>query len=177
MNWHAANSYVGLAQSILAQGRIEEALEALQNSFHLAEEINAPDVTAEAFCTQAEIQLAQGQLIKADESARSAARLALQIGVGPLVATAWRLTAASLLRQGQVQKASEALEIAWQALVDGPDALEDGRLHAQAMHVALACHNTEQAEHHRQEAETIFTRLGAARYLAQLQGGCQGREN
>ncbi|HEY9089854.1 MAG TPA: tetratricopeptide repeat protein [Anaerolineaceae bacterium] len=177
MNWHAANSYVGLAQSILAQGRIEEALEALQNSFHLAEEINAPDVTAEAFCTQAEIQLAQGQLIKADESARSAARLALQIGVGPLVATAWRLTAASLLRQGQVQKASEALEIAWQALVDGPDALEDGRLHAQAMHVALACHNTEQAEHHRQEAETIFTRLGAARDLAQLQGGCQGREN
>ncbi len=44
MNWHAANSYVGLAQSLLYQGKIDEAAEALQESFRLAQEINAPDV-------------------------------------------------------------------------------------------------------------------------------------
>jgi predicted ATPase/class 3 adenylate cyclase len=169
MNWHAANSYVGLAQSLLAQGKIDEACVSLQQSFGLAQEINAPDVTVEAYCTQAEIQLAKNELVQAEESAQNAAKLAAQIGVGPLLATAWRLTSASLLRQGNIQKASQALETAWQALADGPDQLEDGRLHAQAMLVALACHDQEQAQEHRKAAEQAFKFLGASRELAQLE--------
>ncbi len=68
MNWHAANSYVGLAQTLLYQGKIDEAYESLRESFRLAEEINAPDVTVEAFCTQAEIQLAKDELVEAEET-------------------------------------------------------------------------------------------------------------
>jgi len=168
MNWHAANSYVGLAQSLLAQNRLEEAMHALEESVHLAQEINAPDVIAEASCTQAEIQMAQGLVIESEESARKAATLAFQIGHNSLRATAWRLTSASLLRQGRIHQAREALEVAWEALADGSDQLENGRLHVQAMLIATACHDTEQAKGHRAEATNIFQSLNAARELAQL---------
>jgi tetratricopeptide (TPR) repeat protein len=169
MNWHAANSYVGLAQSLLCQGKIDEASESLQESFRLAQEINAPDVTVEAYCTKAEIQLAKNELVQAEESAQFAAKLASQIGVAPLLATAWRLTSASLLRQKQIQKASQALETAWQALKDSPDQLEDGRLHSQAMLIALTCQEADKAEMHRKAAEQAFKHLGASRDLEQLE--------
>ncbi len=168
MNWHAANSFVGLAQSLLYQGKIDEANEALQESFRLAHEINAPDVIVEAYCTLAEIQLAQDRLVGAEESAQNAARLASQIGVSPLLATAWRLTCASLLRQGQHQKAGQALEIAWQALEEGPDRIEDGRLHTQAVLVALAAKDWEKAHKHHEAAGQLFKQLGASRDLALL---------
>lgn len=168
MNWHAANSYVGLAQSLLAQNRLDEAMEALDESVHLAREINAPDVIAEASCTQAEIQLVQGLVIESEESARKAATLASQIGHSPLRATAWRLTSASLLQQGRLEQAKQALEVAWEALADGSDQLESGRLHVQAMMIAAACRDIEQANAHRAEATSIFQRLSAARELARL---------
>ena len=169
MNWHAANSLVGLAQSLLCQGKIDEASESLQESFRLAQEINAPDVIVEAYCTLAEIQLASDRLVEAEESAQTAAKLASQIGVSPLLATAWRLTSASLLRQGHIQNANQALESAWQALKDGPDRIEDGRLHAQAMLVALAANDQEQVQMHRNAAEQVFKQLGASRDLALLE--------
>jgi predicted ATPase/class 3 adenylate cyclase/Tfp pilus assembly protein PilF len=173
MNWHAANSYVGLAQSLLCQGKINEATESLQDSFRLAQEINAPDVIVEAYCTQAEIQLAQGELVQAEESAQNATKLASQIGVGPLLAIAWRLTSASLLRQGDVSRASQALETAWQALTEGPDHLEDGRLHAQAMLIALTNQDANMAQMHRAAAEKVFKYLGASRDLAMLEAAVQ----
>jgi predicted ATPase/class 3 adenylate cyclase len=169
MNWHAANSYAGLSQSLLYQGKIDEASESLQESFRLAQEINAPDVIVEAYCTLAEIQLAKDQLIEAEESAQNAAKLASQIGVSPLLATAWRLTSASLLRQGNIENAQQALENAWKALEDGPDRIEDGRLHAQALMLALATNDQEQARMHRIAAEQVFKQLGAARDLSMLE--------
>jgi predicted ATPase/class 3 adenylate cyclase len=169
MNWHAANSYVGLAQSLLCQGKIEEASGALKESFRLAQEINAPDVIVEAYCTKAEIQLANNRLADAEESAQSAARLASQIGVNPLMATALRLTSVCLLRQGFTQEACQALEKAWDALSDGPDQLENGRLHAQAMLISQAMKDLEQAQHHQEAARQIFKGLGASRDLAQLE--------
>ncbi len=169
MNWHAANSYVGLAQSLLCQGKIDEAAESLKDCFPLVQEINAPDVTAEAYCTLAEIQLARNETFQAQESAQTAAKLASQIGVGSLIAAAWRLTSASLLKQGNTQQASQALETAWQALVDCPDPLEDGRIHAQAILVALADKDIAQAQTHRETAERAFKNLGAQRELALLE--------
>jgi predicted ATPase/class 3 adenylate cyclase len=169
MNWHAANSYVGLAQSLLCQGKIAEAAEALQESFRLAQEINAPDVIVEAYCTLAEIQLAKDKLLEAEESAQNAAKLASQIGVSPLLATAWRLTSASLLRQGHIEDAQQALNKAWRALEDGPDRIEDGRLHAQAILIALATDDHEQARMHHAAAEQVFKQLGAARDLSLLE--------
>ncbi len=169
MNWHAANSYAGLSQSLLYQGKIEEASESLQESFRLAQEINAPDVIVEAYCTLAEIQLAKDQLLEAEESAQNAAKLASQIGVSPLLATAWRLTSTSLLRQGNIEDAQQALENAWKALEDGPDRIEDGRLHAQALMIALATNDQEQARMHRSAAEQVFKQLGAARDLSMLE--------
>jgi predicted ATPase/class 3 adenylate cyclase len=169
MNWHAANSLVGLAQSLLCQGRIDEASEALQGGLHLAQEINAPDVIVEAYCTTAEIELARDHLPEAEESARSAAALASQIGVSPLLATAWRLASASLLKQGQASEAGKALDMAWQALADGPDKLEDGRLHAQAMLIASAAGDNTRAQYHREAAEGAFKQLGASRDLALLE--------
>ncbi len=149
MNWHSANSFVGLAQTLLIQGKLDEASESLQDSIRLAQEINAPDVIVEAYCTMAEIQLAMDKPAEAEATARNAANLASQIGVGPLLATAWRLTSASLLRQGQIEKAGQALENAWKALEDGPDKIEDGRLHSQAMLLALAVEDQEEARRHR----------------------------
>jgi predicted ATPase/class 3 adenylate cyclase len=169
MNWHAANSYVGLAQSLLCQGKITEASESLQESFRLAQEINAPDVIVEAYCTLAEIQLAKEKLLEAEESAQNAAKLASQIGVSTLLATAWRLTSASLLRQGQIEDARKALDKAWKALEDGPDRIEDGRLHAQAILIALASNNQEEARMHQAAAEQVFKQLGAARDLSLLE--------
>jgi predicted ATPase/class 3 adenylate cyclase/Tfp pilus assembly protein PilF len=168
MNWHAANSFVGLAQSLLCQGKIDESAESLQEGLRLAQEINAPDVIVEAYCTKAEVQLANGELAAAEQSAQSAVKLASQIGVSTLLATAWRLTSVSLLRQGQVQAATQALGNAWQALAEGPDKLEDGRLHAQAMQVAMVCKDPEQIQLHHQAAEQAFKELGAARDLALL---------
>jgi predicted ATPase/class 3 adenylate cyclase len=169
MNWHAANSYVGLAQSLLAQRRMDESLDAIQNSFRLAQEINAPDVIVEAYCTMAEIQLAKTNLLEAEENAQKAVNLASQIGVSPLLATAWRLTSSSLLRQGAVEGARAALEKAWKALDDGPDNIENGRLHAQAMQVALAGQDLKQARIHRDAAERMFKQLGASRELSLLE--------
>ena len=79
------------------------------------------------------------------------------------------MTSSSLLHQGQIDQASKSLEKAWQALEDGPDRIEDGRLHAQAMLVALAARDMEQAQAHRMAAEQVFKQLGAARDLAQLE--------
>ena len=168
MNYHAANSYVGLAQSLLCQGKIDEASESLQESLRLAQEINAPDVIAEASCAKAEILLAKNEPGQAEESAQFAANLASQIGAATLLATAWRLTSASLLRQGHNEEARQALETAWQALTDSPDQLEDGRLHAQAMQLALSNQETELAQMHRKAAEQVFKHLGASRDLQLL---------
>lgn len=170
MNWHVANSHVGLALSLLYQGKIDAASASLEESFRLVQEINAPDVMVEAYCTQAEIYLAKNDLTRAEESARLAANLASQIGVGPLLAATWRLTAASLLRQGCVDQAGEALSRGWEALAAGPDPLEEGRLHAQAVQVALAQQDDERAREHRQAAEQLFKHLGASRDLALLSG-------
>lgn len=169
MNWHAANSYVGLAQSLLYQGKVDAAYESLRESFRLAEEINAPDVTIEAYCTLAEIHLAKEQLVDAEECAQSAVELASQIGVSPLLATAWRLTSSSLLRQEKIEKAKQALENSLQALKDSPDRIEDGRYHVQAMLVAIAEHEKEQAVLHRNNAEQVFNELGASRDLLLLE--------
>jgi Tfp pilus assembly protein PilF len=168
MNWHAANSYVGLAQSLLYQGKIAEASEPLQDSFRLAQEINAPDVTVEAYCTLAEIQLAKGELELAGESAQAAVKLASQIEVGPFLATAWRLISVCSLRQSDAQSAGQALETAWKALEEGPDQLEEGRLHAQARLVAAAMNDFEHAQRHQVAAEQIFEELGAARDMSLL---------
>jgi predicted ATPase/class 3 adenylate cyclase len=169
MNWHAANSYAGLAQSLLYQGKIAEASEAIQESFRLAQDINAPDVIVEAYCALAEIQLAQDRLPAAEESARNAVNLASQIGVSPLMATAWRLTSTSLLRQGDLENARQALDKAWMALGEVPDRIESGRLHAQAMSLALAVQDWEQARLQRAAAEQVFKQLGAARDLTLLE--------
>jgi predicted ATPase/class 3 adenylate cyclase len=169
MNWHAANSFVGLAQSLLCQGKIDEASESLEESLRLAQEINAPDVIVEVNCTRAEIYLAKDMLCEAEESAQSAAALASQIGVSPLLALAWRLTSASLLKQGQVENARRALEKAWKALEDGPDRIEEGRLHAQAMLIELVANDEQQAQSHRKAAEQIFKLLGASRDLSLLE--------
>jgi predicted ATPase/class 3 adenylate cyclase len=168
MNRHAANSYVNLAQTLLCQGRLDEAFDPLQECFRLAQEITAPDVTVEAFCTKAEIQLAKMELAAAEESAQSAVKLAAQIGVGSFLATAWRLTSASQLKQERPDLARQSLSKAWQALSEGQDQLEEGRLHMQAMLLAQAEHEPEQAKDHHQAAGKIFTQLGAARELAQL---------
>ena len=169
MNWHAANSLVGLAQSLLGQGKIGEASEALKECFRLAQEINAPDIIVEAYCTKAEIHLAKGRLAEAEDSARCAAQMAAQIGIHPLLAASLRLTAACHLRQERLQEAGEILEQAWQALAGGPDRLEEGRLHAQAMLISLAKHDLEQAQAHREAARQVFSQLDAAHDLAQLE--------
>ncbi len=169
MNWHAANSFVGLAQSLLYQGKIAEASETIQEGLRLAQEISAPDVIAEAYCATAEIHLARGKLVESEQSARKAVKLAAEVGVSLLRATAWRLTAASLLHQGNPEEANQALETAWTALAEGPDRLEDGRLHAQAMLIALATNDLDRAHRHRQTAKQVFKQLGASRDLAQLE--------
>ena len=169
MNYNAANSLVGLAQSLLYQGKLAEASEALAESLLLAKEINAPDVIVEVYCTLSEYHLARGELFEAEGSARNAAKLALDIGVSPLRTTAWRLIATSLLRQGRTQEASQALENVSQGLADGLNRLESGRLHVQAMQVALADSDLESVAFHRTNAEQVFRQLGAARDLAQLE--------
>jgi tetratricopeptide (TPR) repeat protein len=168
MNWHAANSFVGLAQSLLYQGRIDEAEEALQEGHRLALEINAPDVIVEALCTTADILLARGELVESEAQAQEAEKLAAQIGINPLQATACRLQSASLLRQGRIELARHKLENAWQALAGSPDMLEDGRLHVLAILIAQAANSREEAERHRLAAEQIFNQLGAARDLEML---------
>jgi tetratricopeptide (TPR) repeat protein len=169
MSLHAANSYVGLAQSLLCQGKVDQASESLQESFRLAQEINARDVIVEAYCTLAEIQLAKDMLLEAEENAQNAVRLASEIGVNLLLIIAWRLTSTSLLRQGRIEDARQALENAWKAFANGPDKIEEGRLHAQAMLVALAAGDRQEAQIRRAEAEQIFTQLGASRDLSLLQ--------
>jgi predicted ATPase/class 3 adenylate cyclase/Tfp pilus assembly protein PilF len=166
MNWHAANSFVGLAQSLLCQGKIDEASDSIQESFRLAREINAPDVIIEAYCTLTEISLARGSLPEAEESGQNAVKLASQIGVSPLLATAWRLISASLLRQGKVENSRQALENAWKALAESPDKLEEGRLHIQAMLIALDMNDVENARFHHSSAEQLFKGLGALRDLS-----------
>lgn len=168
MSFHAANSYVGLAQMQLYQGKVDEAVESLKESLHLAQEINAPDVIAEAYCVQTEINLAQNELAEACQSAQTAASLAVQIGVTTLVAIAWRLTSASLLRQGNCSEARAALDKAWQALEDGSEKIEDGRLHAQEVLLSLALNDPKTARDHRAAAENVFKELGAARDLVLL---------
>jgi tetratricopeptide (TPR) repeat protein len=169
MYWHAANSYAGLAQSLLYQGSVDEAQEALRESFRLAEEMNAPDLTVEAHCILAEIYLANGALLQAEESAQCAVKLASQIGISPLLATAWRLISSSLLRQGKVQMAKQALGNSALALKNGADRIEEGRYHAQAMSIAMAEGDDDRARLHHNSAEKVFTELGAARDLSLLE--------
>lgn len=169
MNYNAATSYVGLAQSLLYQDKPAEAYEALKSGMRLADEINAPDVILEAKCAAAEIFLARGLLSEAQQHAEEAAELASQIGISPLKATACRLNAASLLRQGNPQKAEKMLEIALDALAESPNKLENGRIHAQAKLVALAQDQKELAEVHHKAASKIFIQLGAARDLKILE--------
>lgn len=169
MNWHSANSYVALAQSLLYQGKVEQSAEMLEQGLRLAQEINAPDVIVEAYCARSEIHLACGELTEAENSAASGAELAEQIGVGQLQATAWRLKTASLLRQGKISEAELSLERAQQALATSFDRLEDGRIHMQAKWIALAQGEMQQAQSHHEAAGEIFSQLGAARDMALLE--------
>ncbi len=116
----------------------------------------------------AEIQLAKNNLAEAEENAQNAVKLASQIGPSPLLATAWRLTSSSLIRQGKVENARRALKKAWKALEESPDRLEEGRLHIQAMLIALDTNNQEQARKHHLIAGEIFNSLGALRDLSLL---------
>lgn len=169
LNFHAANSFVGLAQTLLYQGKIDAAIETLNESLALAEEINAPGVIAEALCTQAEIYLAQNRFQDALDSADQAAQLANQIGVSPLVATAHRLSSTAHMQNGNLEAAKESVQEAWKALLDASDKIEDGRLHALAMRIALAEKDKAGAKLHRESAMQVFKQLGAARDLAMLE--------
>jgi tetratricopeptide (TPR) repeat protein len=169
MSWQTANSSSGLAEILLYQGRLQGALESLEQARGMASEINARDVLADLGPIEAEICLAMGDLVKAERTAREAAQMASEIGSNPLVAAAWRAAAASLLRQGQPHAAHQALDQAWQALEQADDELETGRTHAQAVRIFQALDDQTQAETHRRIALSIFHRLGAARDLSLLQ--------
>ena len=168
MNHHAANSLLGLAKSLLYQDKVRAAEETLREGLDLAQEINAPDVVAEAKCIDAEINITKGDFSEAETSTNFAVELASQIGISTLVVTAWRLLATSKFLQGNLERASEILDKAWLEQAEGQDLLENGRLHALGMRVSLALGDTEGAAGHRDAAVKMFTQLGAHRDLKQL---------
>jgi predicted ATPase/class 3 adenylate cyclase/Tfp pilus assembly protein PilF len=168
MNFNTANSLVSLSLSLLYQEKHAEAEKTLKEGLHLAEEINAPDVIVEAYCVAAEKCLFGGQLVEAESNARNACELASQIGLSTLQVTAYRLIAESLLRQGKLHQADDALGNAWEALAEGHDRLEEGRLHTVAMRIEHAKQDYKQSKKHHLAAEEIFQKLGAARDLKML---------
>jgi tetratricopeptide (TPR) repeat protein len=170
LNWQSANSSMGLAQSLLYQGKLDEAYEPLLEGIRIASEINAQDLLVEMQRTEAEIHLAQHNYGKGEQIAREAARLAGEIGSFPLEASAWRVAADSLLQQGKAEEALKLLDNAWQALVQGGDELETGRTHAQARIIAERLGCPQAAVEHYQTALELFERLGAERDLQLLQG-------
>jgi predicted ATPase/class 3 adenylate cyclase len=169
MSWQSANSSMGLAQTLLYQGKHDEANLLLKEGQKNASEINARDLLAEMKRIEAEICLAKKKYAEAEELAREAAKLANEIGSAPLEASAWRVAAGTLLQLDEPQEALHVLDNAWQALVQGGDELEAGRTHAQTMVIAGHLGYDEVVETHFQAAREIFERLGAKRDLELLQ--------
>ena len=65
--------------------------------------------------------------------------------------------------------AKQALESSLQAHKGGPDRIEAGRYHAQAVLIAMAENDQEKALWHHHSAEQVFIELGAARDLTLLE--------
>ena len=173
MSWQSANSSMGLSQTLLYQGKLDETHEPLQEGLRIAGEINARDLLIEIQRTEAEIYLSKRAFREAEQVAREAAKLASEIGCAPLEASAWRVASESLLRQEKPQEALKLLDNAWQALVQGGDELETGRTHAQTMIIAANLGRQHLVDSHFQAAREIFDRLGARRDLELLQAASQ----
>ncbi len=80
INFPAANSCLGLARCLIAQGRLDDVESVLQEGMRLASEINARDVLSELHRAQAEYYLTQGDLQKGLDKAHLAADMAQESG-------------------------------------------------------------------------------------------------
>ena len=128
INFPAANSCLGLARTLIAQGKLDDVASVLQEGLRLANEINARDVVSEIHRAQAELYMAQGDLEMALEEAQISVTLAKESGSDLLQANASRLIANCKLELGQIDGAFESLQSARQALEKAPDILETARI-------------------------------------------------
>lgn len=163
--YHSANSSLGLAQTLLYMGDPDLAQRTLNEGLATANEAGLQDLTAEMSRAQAEIHLARGAAGPALLAARAAVDQARRLGERVVEASAWRILAYSHLLQAEFDQADQALQAAWQALADGVDELETGRLHALAAQLAQRRGQPENAHFHTEWSRAIFTRLGAQRDL------------
>ncbi len=169
MIWQSANASLELARTLLYKGYEDEAQEVLSEGIQLAEELNAQDIITEAHVLLAEIFLTQQLNGKAKETAVQAASAAMKAGNRVLESSAWRVAAASWYQEGNPLEAHKTLAKARTALLDNPDELETGRVHAQASQIYQALDNFEEAKECFEAAKTIFERLGAERDLIILE--------
>jgi predicted ATPase/class 3 adenylate cyclase len=174
IDFHIANSTVGLAQVLLLKGEIEEAQEASDVALAQAEAIGAQDLLAETYCIQAEILRAQSAWGKALALLEQCVALTAETGNRDLEATAWRVASQVELQRGDLVAAREALVQAQEALTGATNELEAGRVAAQRGRISLQEGDLAGAEKQLRVAQEIFMRLGATLDLRQVEETLEG---
>jgi hypothetical protein len=92
-----------------------------------------------------------------------------EMGNRNMEASAWRILSEIALGQDDLEAARRALDRAQQALADGTDKLEQGRIAAQAGRIDLARRAFVQAGRNLRSARETFARLGASLDLARAE--------
>jgi predicted ATPase/class 3 adenylate cyclase/Tfp pilus assembly protein PilF len=169
MSFHLANSTLGLAQTLLLDGRIDAAQEALDESLKQAEAVGAQEILIEVHRVQAEILLAQSKWEEASAAAERSAEIAGEIGDTKLEASAYRVLAAIELARGCVPAGHQAIGQARERLREITDDFEAGQLAALAGQALLRGGETALAEAELRSAREIFMRLGANLHLRRVE--------
>ncbi|WP_046469347.1 LuxR family transcriptional regulator [Allosalinactinospora lopnorensis] len=156
----------GLALLRLAQGRIHDALGAIRR---VAGEAEDPPERSRVLAAYVEIALAAGDAVTARASAGELGRIAADFDSPYLRAVAGYADGAVLLAEGEAAAACTALRRAWLAWreLDAPYEAARVRLRMAQAYRRLNDHDT--AEMELDAAGRVFTQLGAAPALAEVQ--------
>jgi predicted ATPase len=169
INYHHANSAVGLAHVLLLQGKLEEAQTWIERGLRQAEAIGAQDVMAEGQRIRAELLLEGQAPGPAFQTAEKAAALAAAVGNPSYEAAAWRVAAQAALVRNDLELGERLVQKAAALLTGTTDHLEAAHVAAQAYRIYAQTGKAQLARENLAAAREAYTRLGAAHYLRQLE--------
>ena len=169
MPYHIANSSIELAHALIAEEKYEEAEQIIARGKAIAESIEARGLLIELVSAQAELMLAQCQWAEAHHLAKTNLPEAQSLKNDIQEAIFWRIIAESTYALNKTGISTEAINEAQRVITSSTNDLEKAKIASIAYRIHTKNGNLREAQKTYTFAQDTFTKLGASRFLEQLE--------
>lgn len=169
MPFHVANTSTELAHILIEEHKYKEAEQIITEGIDIANSIEAKGLWIELICTKGDLMLAQScwndARTTAEKTLPDAQTLENQIHEAIL----WRIIAESAYYSGEISVSAAAIEKAQKLVANSSNLLEEAKIAAVAYRIHTKNDDPQTAQNAYLLAHQTFTKLGATRFLEQLE--------